>query len=338
MDEFAERFKRALPDRYQIIREIGRGGMAVVYLARDLTYDRSVAIKALRPELALAGQISRFLQEIQITARLSHPNILALWDSGEAGGILYYVMPFVETGSLRDRLRREGPLPLAEVIDIASQLAEALDYSHDFRFTDAEFVAHRDIKPENVLLMPNSHVLLADFGIARIRSLAGDERLSEYGLMVGTLPYMSPEQCAGEKSIDRRTDIYALGCVVYEMLVGEPPFTGPSNAAISAKHLHERPPSLRVVRPDIPEHVQAAVEKALAKMPADRFATASEFVKALKTKRIKPPDWRRAALVSAVSAILVDCFSFSDSTDAVLRVGIGPAEGPTGFVMGANVL
>ncbi|MBI4501418.1 MAG: protein kinase [Gemmatimonadetes bacterium] len=301
LQDFGDRFRKALPDRYRIIREIGRGGMSVVFLAHDRQYDRDVAIKALRPELALAGQIGRFLQEIQITARLTHPHILALHDSGDADGILYYVSPYIEGGSLRDRLRREGPLPLPDVIELTRQIAEALDHAHDVRFTEAEFVAHRDVKPENVLLAPGGHALLADFGIARIENVAGAEKLSEYGLIVGTLPYMSPEQCAGERTIDRRTDVYALGCVVYEMLVGEPPFTGPSNAAISAKHLHERPPSLRVVRPDIPEHVQTAVERALAKMPADRFATAAEFGKALAARAapVTPGVWKAVAAAAA---------------------------------------
>jgi serine/threonine-protein kinase len=283
----AERPNDGLPDRYRIIREIGRGGMSVVYLAQDRLANRDVAIKMLRPELALAGQLSRFIQEIAITARLDHPNILPLYDSGEAGDTLYYVMPYVEGGSLRRRLRDEHILSLAEVRRLATEIASALDYAHSCRITMGEGIVHRDIKPENVLLGPDNKVLLADFGIARVVSRADNETLTSYGLQLGTWPYMSPEQCTGDRKIDGRSDVYALGCVVYELLTGEPPFSGGTGQAIVAKHISQPPPSLRVVRPDLPESVDAAVTRALAKAPADRFPTAGEFASELSESRTR---------------------------------------------------
>lgn len=275
--------------------------MAIVVLARDLSLDRQVAIKVLRPELRLAGPAERFLQEIQITAHLAHPHILPLYDSGEASGILYYVMPYVPGGSLRDRLNREKQLPVPVALDVASQVAEALDCSH------RQGIVHRDIKPENILFSTGTHALVADFGIARVLHVADADRLSQYGLAVGTVPYMSPEQCAGNRDVDARSDVYALACVVYEMLAGETPFTGLSNQAISAKHLHQQPPSLRVVRPGVPASVQEAVTTGLAKVPADRFPTAGEFARALRRtlperQRLFPWWARLAAGVGTVVA------------------------------------
>ena len=241
MDQLA-RLQAALGGRYTIAQELGRGGMAAVYLAQDLKHGRSIALKVLRPELATALGPERFVREIEIAARLTHPNILPLHDSGEAGGLLYYVMPYVEGESLRSRLAREGPLPLDQALEIAREVADALGYAH------AHGVVHRDIKPENILLQ-SGHAVVADFGIARaIWEVAGD-RLTETGIAVGSPAYMSPEQAGAEAHIDGRSDIYALGCVLYEMLAGEPPFTGPTPRAVAAKHMRQSVPSIRVTRP-----------------------------------------------------------------------------------------
>ena len=269
-----DRLRTALADNYAIQREIGRGGMALVFLARDLRHRRDVAIKVLKPEFAAAVSADRFLREIQLEARLNHPHILPLFDSGDADGLLYYVMPHVAGESLRTRLERETQLPIDEAIRIAGEVAQALTYAN------AQGVVHRDVKPGNILL-DKQHAYLADFGIARAMSdLAGD-RLSESGIVVGTPEYMSPEQCTEHGNVDGRSDVYALGCVVYEMLAGEPPFTGPSAQAVVARHLSERPRSLRVVRDSVPEHIEEAIEIALAKVPADRFSTATAFHAAL---------------------------------------------------------
>jgi len=273
VSESVAELQAALVGRYRIEREVGRGGMSVVYLARDLKHDRDVALKLLRPELAVAVGPERFQREIHITAQLQHPNILPVYDSGEAAGRLYYVMPYVEGGSLRARLAREKQLPLHDALRITDEIAEGLSYAH------THGVVHRDIKPENILLT-GSHAVLADFGIARTLA-AARERLTGSGLVVGTPCYMSPEQAAGEGAVDARSDLYALGCVLYETLAGEPPFTGPSSRAILARILADAPPSLRVVRPNVPAHIERAVERALARTPADRFATAAEFARAL---------------------------------------------------------
>lgn len=248
--------------------------MAVVYLAEDTRHRRRVAVKVLRPELGMAVGTARFLREIQIEARLQHPNILPLLDSGAAGPLPYYIMPYVEGESLRGRLRREKQLPLTEALQVTREIADALEYAH------AQGVIHRDIKPANILFS-GGHALLADFGVARAVTAAGTEPLTETGLAVGTPHYMSPEQGAGDEGVDGRADIYALGCVLYEMLAGEPPFGGRTPQAILARHRQDDPPSIRVVRPTVPVGIQEAIERALAKVPADRFASAAEFARAL---------------------------------------------------------
>ena len=272
--------------------------MATVYQARDLKHHRAVAVKVLRPDLFDSSGRERFLREIEIAAALQHPNILPLHDSGAAEGLLYYVMPYVEGESLRDRLDREKQLPVDEALRIAREVAEALGYAH------GHGIVHRDIKPENVLLTAG-HALVADFGIARAISEAGGPQLTERGIAVGTPAYMSPEQASGREVVDARSDLYSLGCVVYEMLAGEPPFTGRTAQAIMARHMQERPPSLRVVRPTVSLQVQKAIEAALAKVPADRFATAAQFVAALEAARSGRPMWRRRFVWAATAGALV---------------------------------
>ena len=287
-----------LAGRYTIEREIGRGGMATVYLARDLRVDRKVAVKVFRPDVAAVLGHERFLREIQIASRLSHPNILPLYDSGEAEGFLYYVMPYVQGETLRDRLEREGQLPLDDALQVAREIAQALSYAH------SSDVVHRDIKPENILL-ESGHAVVADFGIARAISAAAGDPVTSAGIVLGTPAYMSPEQASGNQRIDGRSDIYSLGCVLFEMLAGEPPFTGPSAQAISAKHLHEPPPSLRVTRPTLPVEVQAVVETALAKTPADRFTTASRMAEALTITPSRFVEYHRPRRRRHWAAILV---------------------------------
>jgi serine/threonine protein kinase len=263
-----------LSDRYTIERELGRGGMATVFLAQDLKHHRPVAIKVLRPELANAIGAERFLQEIEIAAQLTHPHILPLFDSAEADGLLYYVMPYVEGESLRDRLDREKQLPLEDTLKITENVAAALTYAHSLG------IVHRDIKPGNIML-EGGEAVIADFGIARAITSAGGEQLTETGITLGTPAYMSPEQASGEENIDGRSDQYALGCVVHEMLTGEPPFIGGSAQSIISKHVSQPPPSIRVMRPSVPTAVEEAVLTALAKIPADRFATVTEFAEGL---------------------------------------------------------
>ena len=276
VNDHAARLRMLLADRYGIERELGRGGMATVYLARDLRHDRHVALKVLHPELAATLGPERFLREIQMAARLQHPHILSVHDSGEAAGLLWFTMPFVEGESLRDRLRREHQLPLVDALRISHEAARALDYAH------RHGVVHRDIKPENILLTNDGDTLVADFGIGRaIGTSSQEERLTETGIVVGTAAYMSPEQAAGEREIDGRSDVYSLGVVLYEMLAGEPPFTGPTAQAIIARRFAESPRPIRPIRETVPREVEEAVMRALARLPADRPATAAVFAQIL---------------------------------------------------------
>jgi len=325
------RLAAALADRYAIERELGQGGMATVYLARDIKLGRSVALKVLRPELAAALGSDRFLREIEIAAKLAHPHILGLYDCGEAGGQLYYTMPFVEGESLRDRLTREKQLPLDDALQLTREVADALSYAH------ARGVVHRDIKPENILLQ-SGHAVVADFGIAKAIAAAGSERLTETGLSIGTPAYMSPEQAAGDSDLDGRSDLYSLGCVLYEMLAGEPPFTGPSAQAVVAKRLSTPAPRVSVLRKTVPAHVERALDAVLALAPADRFATAAQFAEALgnanapthqRTGAPRSPLawWRRRAVRLAAATVTVVAVA---AIAAVLVIrSRGPALDPT---------
>jgi len=295
VSELLERLQAALVDRYTIARELGRGGMAIVYLAEDLKHQRKVALKVLRPELAASLGAERFLREIATAAQLTHPNILPLFDSGWGGGwadehfeeettahpphrspaeFLYYTMPYVDGESLRDRLTHQHQLPIEAALRITREVADALGYAHE------QGIVHRDIKPENILFEAG-HAVVSDFGIARAVSAAGAEALTETGLAVGTPAYMSPEQGMGDADLDGRSDLYSLGCVLYEMLAGEPPYTARTAQAVLAKKLTEPTPRVAVVRETVPASVQAALTRALAKNPVDRFATAAEFAAAL---------------------------------------------------------
>jgi serine/threonine protein kinase len=264
----------ALADRYRIERKLGQGGWAAVYLAEDVDRHRKVAVKALLPTLAELLGPERFAQEIRITSKLQHPHILPLYDSGEADGVLYYVMPYVNGQSLRDLLDHELRLSVDESLRILERVAHALEYAH------GEGLIHRDIKPENILLQ-DGEPLLADFGIALAVSAVGVERLTQTGITVGTPDYMSPEQAVGA-GIDGRSDVYALGCVAYEMLAGRPPFRADTSEEMMVLQVRQSPPWLRNSRPDVPRHIAWAIEKALAKSPSHRFASPSEFCRALE--------------------------------------------------------
>ncbi len=274
MDQPDPQFAAALADRYRLTRALGAGGMATVHLAEDLKHQRRVAVKVLKPELAAALGAERFLREITTTANLRHPHILPLFDSGEAAGLLFYVMPYIEGESLRERLTRDGALPVADAIRIADEVADALQYAH------VRGVIHRDIKPENIML-EDEHAIVADFGIAHAVTAAGDEKLTQVGMSLGTPHYMSPEQASGD-AIDARSDLYALGCVTYEMLAGVPPFSAPTAMAVMVKHAIEPVPSLALARPEATSALVSAVERALAKVPGDRFTSLSEWRAALR--------------------------------------------------------
>ena len=275
MTEITQHLSTALTDRYKLERHLGEGGMATVYLAEDLKHHRKVALKVLRPELAAVLGTERFLREITTTANLRHPHILPLYDSGEADELLFYVMPYVEGETLRDLLDREKQLPLDDAFQITREVADALSYAH------ARGVIHRDIKPENILL-ESGHAVVADFGIARAVSAASGEQLTQTGMAVGTPAYMSPEQASGSEDVDGRSDLYALGCVLYEMLAGQPPFSGPSLQAVLAKRLTEVAPEISTIRPDVPARVSGVVRTLLAREPEDRYATAEELVQFCK--------------------------------------------------------
>ncbi len=277
MTDLRAQLQAGLGDSYTLERELGRGGMATVFLAQDLKHDRPVALKVLHPELALSLGPERFLREIKLAARLQHPHVLTVLDSGDAGGRLWFTMPFVEGESLRDRLRRERQLPVEDALRIAREAAQALQYAH------SHGVVHRDIKPENLLLTDDGNTLVADFGIARGLQAGGgsDEKLTDTGLVVGTPAYMSPEQASGDRALDARSDVYSLASVLYEMLAGEPPFTAPTMQAMIVKRLTEPPPSVRGARPAVPDAVDQAIRKALAPLAADRFATMAQFAQAL---------------------------------------------------------
>jgi serine/threonine-protein kinase len=323
--DLRSRLAAALADRYVIEREVGSGGAAIVYLAHDLKHARNVALKVLRPELGASLGAERFLREIRIAAGLNHPHILAVHDSGQADHLLYYVMPYVEGESLRDRLRREGPLPVDEALRIAREVADALSYAH------SRGVVHRDIKPGNILLI-GDHAVVADFGIA-VAAGSEPEALTDLGLAIGTPAYMSPEQGGHAGPLDGRTDLYSLGCVLYEMLTGAPPFTGPSPQTVLAKHAVDPPTPVRAARPSVPVPVDAAVSRALAKLPADRFPTAQQFADALDAPSLSAalargrrhlPGVLLAGIALAVAAV---------AAAALLRRGRSPPTPP-----GAGVL
>ena len=276
----------ALGARYEVQGEVGRGGMATVYRAVDRRLGRPVAVKVLHPELTHLFGSERFHREVKIAASLQHPNIVPVYESGEAGDLLYYTMPLVQGETLRSRVMRETQLPLEEALRIVADVAEALRCAHEHGFV------HRDIKPENIMLA-GGHAMVMDFGVARAITEAGGDRLTTAGLAVGTPAYMSPEQAAGAAHLDARTDIYALGCVLYEMLGGEPPFTGPSAQAVLARQMQESPRSLHVVRATVSPALERVIATALAKVPADRYATAGEFMAALQ-KAQRAPEWRTA--------------------------------------------
>ena len=279
MAELLDRLKTALADRYAIEREIGAGGMATVYLAEDVKHHRTVAVKVLRPELSTAIARERFLREIEIAAQLSHPHILAVHDSGEADGFLFFSMPYVDGESLRTRMLREGPLRIEEALHIAGQIASALGYAHSLG------LVHRDIKPENILLH-HGEAMIVDFGIAKAISETSVQRLTATGLAIGTPAYMSPEQVAGDRHLDARSDVYSLACVVYEMLAGDPPFVASNPQALMAKHVTDPAPPITTMRPGVPPPAAAALARGLEKVAADRYQSAGEF--ALASRRRHP--------------------------------------------------
>ena len=295
MPELQDRLQAALANRYAIEREVGRGGMATVYLAQDLRHRRRVAVKILHPHLAVNVGPERFQREVEIAARLSHPHILTLIDSGEAEGLLYYVMPFIEGESLRGRLDRERQLPVEDALEITRHVAAALGYAH------ARGVIHRDVKPENVMLH-EGEPMVTDFGIAKALSAAGTQHLTQTGTSVGTPAYMSPEQASGEADLDGRSDEYSLACMLYEMLAGDPPYTGSSAQAIIVKHFTDTPPSVRSIRPALPEAIDRVIMKGLAKAPADRFAGVLQFARALPSGASTPPGLPQTAVTTPPTA------------------------------------
>jgi len=325
------RLRGALADRYLLERELGQGGMATVYLAQDLKHDRKVAVKVLRPELAATLGPERFLREIDVAAHLQHPHILPLYDSGrldDESGIFYYVMPYVDGESLRARIDREKQLPVEDAIRLALEVADALGAAH------SHGVIHRDIKPENILL-EGEHAVVADFGIARAVSAAGGERLTGTGMALGTPQYMSPEQGAAGSEVDGRSDLYSLGCVLYEMLTGTPPFTGATAQMVLARHSVDPVPRVRTVRSSVPEAVEHVVLRALAKVPADRYATARQFAGALARAATateaaqpqRPRRWRRLVALLAIAAAAAVAVWWTTGGSGSRQAGFDPAGG-----------
>ena len=321
----------ALEGRYRIESELGEGGMATVYLADDIKHERKVALKVLKPELAAAVGAERFLAEIKTTANLQHPHILPLFDSGEAGSFLFYVMPFVEGESLQDKLHRDHQLPVEDATGIAANVAEALEYAH------SHGVIHRDIKPANILLQAGKPVI-SDFGIALAAGTSGQGRLTETGLSVGTPHYMSPEQAAGDGHIDARSDIYSLGAVLYEMLVGEPPYTGSTAQSVLRKIVAGDPVSVTEERASVPSNVDAAIRKALEKLPADRFTGAQAFAKALADPgfrhgeligakaAVSPGPWKGLSIATAALALVLTSLLLDQPTPGVLQLSVPIAQ------------
>jgi len=303
MTDLEARLASALADRYRLERELGEGGMAIVYLAEDVRHHRKVAVKVLRPELAPAAGGERFLREIEIAAGLRHPHILPLYDSGEADGLLYYVMPLVEGETLRARLERERQLPIDDALRYAREIADALSYAH------AHGVVHRDIKPENILI-ESGHAVVADFGIAKAVAAAGATTLTGTGIAIGTPAYMSPEQAAGGSDVDGRSDLYSLACVLYEMLAGQPPFTGATTETLVRQHIMAAPPPVTQFRPAVPPSVSDALMRAMAKAPADRFNPVGQFSTALDHSHVataSAPTSRRGVLwpITAAAAVVL---------------------------------
>jgi len=295
MNDDAARLRAALHGRFRLERVLGRGGMATVWLAQDLKLDRPIALKVLRPDIASALTAERFIREIRVTGNLSHPHILPLFDSGEAEGFLYYVMPYVTGETLRQRLEREKQLPIGDALRITGEVADALDYAH------RQGIVHRDIKPENIMLS-EGHALVADFGVARaIAAAAPGDKLTEPGLAVGTLHYISPEQAEGRQTVDGRADCYALGCVLYEMLAGVPPFQGVTAESLLRQHLVETPRPVTAFRPAVDHRIARAIARALAKTPADRWRSGADFVAALH----RPPPHRRPVMLVAGTALAI---------------------------------
>jgi eukaryotic-like serine/threonine-protein kinase len=329
-----DQLRAGLSGSYALEQELGRGGMATVYLAQDLKHGRPVALKVLHPELAATLGPERFQREIRLAARLQHPHILTVLDSGDAGGQLWFTMPYVEGESLRSRIQRERQLPLDAALQIVREAGRALDYAHQHG------VVHRDIKPENILLTRDGSTLVADFGIAR--ALGGDERLTQTGMAIGTPAYMSPEQASADKTIDARTDIYSLGAVLYEMLGGEPPYTGPTAQAIIVKRFTEPVPSVRKLRPSVPEAVDRAIQRALAPVAADRFDSAADFVRAIQA----PADTSAATPTVPTPAAQTVPTAPAVTAPTTSPTGVRPRRGTPvlavtlalGFVLGLGVL
>ncbi len=319
-----DELNRVLPDRYHLEEEIGRGGMATVFRAEDRKVGRPVAIKILHSDVSHSVRRERFLREIQVSKTLIHPNILPVYDSGSANDLIFYTMPFVEGESLRDRLTREGALPVPTVLQITGDVASALDFAH------TRNVVHRDIKPENILLQ-GDRALVADFGVALGRSEAGAERLTQTGVAVGTPAYMSPEQGTGGHHVDRRSDLYSLACVVYEMLGGEPPFIGKTPQAVIARHVSEPLPSLRVLRPSLPSTVEATLRRALSKMAADRQPTAGAFLRELREAAETPDRRNRRIPAAAIGAMLVSAVVIAVAFPRIRQGISGGAESSVWF-------